>query len=112
MVPSLRAAFEDRFGRRPRFGAVAPGRVNLIGDHTDYNDGFVLPIAIDRSVVVVADYAGGDHSTLCAIDLDETVTVDLAGPISPVPKSFANYLLGVAAGFAAHGTVPNLDAFA
>ncbi len=37
------------------------------------------------------------------------MTVDLAGPISPVPKSFANYLLGVAAGFAAHGTLPNLD---
>ncbi len=109
MVSFLRSAFEDRFGHAPRFAAAAPGRVNLIGEHTDYNDGFVLPIAIDRSVVVVADYAGGDRSTLCAIDLDETVTVDLAGPISPVPKSFANYLLGVAAGFAAHGTLPNLD---
>ena len=109
MVSVLRTAFEDRFGRAPRFAAAAPGRVNLIGDHTDYNDGFVLPIAIDRSVVVVADYAAGDRSTLCAIDLDESVTVDLAGPISPVPKSFANYLLDVAAGFAAHGAVPNLD---
>ena len=109
MVPVVRRAFEDRFGRAPRFAAAAPGRVNLIGDHTDYNDGFVLPIAIDRGVVVVADYAAGDRSTLCAIDLGESVTVDLAGPIAPVPRSFANYLLGVAAGFAAHGTVPNLD---
>jgi len=109
VVSVLRTAFEDRFGRAPRFAAAAPGRVNLIGDHTDYNDGFVLPIAIDRNVVVVADYARGDRSTLCAIDLDESVTVDLAGPISPVPKSFANYLLGVAAGFATHGTLPNLD---
>ncbi len=58
MVPSVRSAFEDRFGHAPRFAAAAPGRVNLIGEHTDYNDGFVLPIAIDRSVVVVADYAG------------------------------------------------------
>jgi len=83
--------------------------VNLIGEHTDYNDGFVLPIAIDRNVVVVADYATGDRSTLCAIDLDESVTVDLAGPLAPVPGSFVNYLLGVAAGFAAHGPLPNLD---
>ena len=43
-------AFERRFGGRPRLVARAPGRVNLIGDHTDYNDGFVLPMAIDRAV--------------------------------------------------------------
>ena len=42
--------FERRFGERPAWVARAPGRVNLIGDHTDYNDGFVLPLAIDRAV--------------------------------------------------------------
>jgi galactokinase len=44
--------FEQRFGVEPAFVARAPGRVNLIGDHTDYNDGFVLPMAIDRAVWV------------------------------------------------------------
>src|SRR5690348_11587120 len=44
------AEFERRFGGEPEFCARAPGRVNLIGDHTDYNDGFVLPMAIDREV--------------------------------------------------------------
>ncbi len=45
-----RVAFENRFGGEPDFIVRAPGRVNLIGEHTDYNDGFVLPMAIDRAV--------------------------------------------------------------
>jgi galactokinase len=50
---SVRHRFEERFGRAPRlFGA--PGRVNLIGEFTDYNDGFVLPMAIDRETIVAA----------------------------------------------------------
>ena len=45
-------AFGQRFGERPSFIVRSPGRVNLIGEHTDYNDGFVLPMAIDRAVWV------------------------------------------------------------
>lgn len=48
--PALRREFEQRFATPPRFVVRAPGRVNLIGEHTDYNDGFVLPLAIDRAV--------------------------------------------------------------
>jgi len=43
-------AFADRYSAAPAIIARAPGRVNLIGEHTDYNDGFVLPLAIDRAV--------------------------------------------------------------
>jgi galactokinase len=46
-------AFKQHFGAAPTFVARAPGRVNLIGEHTDYNDGFVLPMAIDRDVTLV-----------------------------------------------------------
>jgi galactokinase len=46
----IAGAFEHRFGEPPRWVVRAPGRVNLIGEHTDYNDGFVLPLAIDRAV--------------------------------------------------------------
>ena len=45
-------AFRQRFGERPSLIVRSPGRVNLIGEHTDYNDGFVLPMAIDRAVWV------------------------------------------------------------
>jgi galactokinase len=54
LVDAVTAAFADRVGRPPDGVWRAPGRVNLIGEHTDYNDGFVLPAAIDRSVVVAA----------------------------------------------------------
>jgi galactokinase len=47
-------AFQDKFGRAPRWLAIAPGRVNLIGEHTDYNGGHVLPMAVDRHVIVAA----------------------------------------------------------
>src|SRR5437868_3026751 len=54
MSPDLRTrvvtAFSERFGAPPTLVVRAPGRVNIIGDHTDYNDGFVLPMAIDRAV--------------------------------------------------------------
>src|SRR6185436_7303925 len=51
-LPSLRKAFADRFGRPCTVVARAPGRVNLIGEHTDYNDGFVLPIATSQDAWV------------------------------------------------------------
>jgi galactokinase len=54
LVRSVTAAFRERTGRVPDGVWRAPGRVNLIGEHTDYNDGFVLPVAIDREVAVAA----------------------------------------------------------
>ena len=48
---TVREIFKQRFGDSPRLFR-APGRVNLIGEHTDYNDGFVMPVAIDRGTVV------------------------------------------------------------
>ena len=54
LVDAATAAFAERVGRPPEGVWRAPGRVNLIGEHTDYNDGFVLPVAIDRSVAVAA----------------------------------------------------------
>ncbi len=50
MKERVTTAFEQQFGKRPSHIIRAPGRVNLIGEHTDYNDGFVLPMAIDRAV--------------------------------------------------------------
>ncbi|MBC7260670.1 MAG: galactokinase, partial [Chloroflexi bacterium] len=60
LYQQVKEAFEQRFpGDAPRV-FQAPGRVNLIGEHTDYNDGFVLPVAIDRQVVLAAR-ARQDH---------------------------------------------------
>ncbi len=104
-------AFEQRFERPPRWAAAAPGRVNLIGEHTDYHEGWVLPMAIDRWVAVAADRAAvGAPTTIRAADLDLAVTADLPGTLRPRPGSFSNHVLGVAERLAAAGHVsPNLD---
>jgi galactokinase len=67
-IAALRLAFEQQFGREPALIAEAPGRVNLIGEHTDYNGGFVLPAAIDRTIAVAL--APRDDATIRALSLD------------------------------------------
>ncbi|MHC4948279.1 MAG: galactokinase [Planctomycetota bacterium] len=96
LVAHGRAAFVARFGRPPTMAAAAPGRVNLIGDHTDYNDGLVLPAAIDRHVVVVADRARADHSTLASLAIDDEQRLSLGAP-PPADGGWARYPAGVAA---------------
>src|SRR5437867_11586596 len=62
------AAFRSRFGAEPAWLVRAPGRVNLIGEHTDYNEGFVLPMAIDRAVWIAL--RGTDDRRVAAASLD------------------------------------------
>ena len=71
-------AFADRFGTEPTTIARAPGRVNLIGEHTDYNNGFVLPMAIEHEVRVAFAPRDDGRVRLVALDLDEEVEFSLA----------------------------------
>src|SRR5688572_12336314 len=64
--------FEARHGASPTFIARGPGRVNLIGDHTDYNDGFVLPMAIDRAVWIALRPRQDGRVVVHSLDFDET----------------------------------------
>ena len=65
-------AFVERWGTRPALVVRAPGRVNLIGEHTDYNDGFVMPMAIDRAVWIALRPQPGREVTLISLDMGET----------------------------------------
>lgn len=67
------ATFQARYGTPPALIVRAPGRVNLIGEHTDYNDGFVLPMAIDRQVVIALRPRSDGYVALYSLDFDETV---------------------------------------
>ena len=67
------SAYRETFGEEPGLVASAPGRVNLIGEHTDYNGGFVLPCAIDRRIAVAVGSGRGAFQTrLYSADFDET----------------------------------------
>ena len=73
---------------------IAPGRINLIGEHTDYNDGFVLPAAIDKHVIYGLNENGDNVYRFHAIDLDQSFETDV-GKLNYSEKGWPNYLMGV-----------------
>jgi galactokinase len=93
LVETVTAAYAERVGRPPDGVWQAPGRVNLIGEHTDYNDGFVLPVAIDRSVLVAAGRR--DDGVLRSWS-----TRDRGGP--PLSRPVAEVGPGTSSGWAAY----------
>ena len=74
------ALFRSRFGGEPDGVWLAPGRANLMGEHTDYNDGFVLPFALGQGVTAAAARRPGRRLTVCSRQQpDDPVEVDLDG---------------------------------
>ncbi len=109
--------FIERFDRPPTVAVAAPGRVNLIGEHTDYNDGFVLPMALDRQTVIVAAPAAGaaagavPHAHVVSVQMDTEVSFDISPDLQRGEPTWGNYIRGVVAGFAGRGlTVGGFDA--
>lgn len=91
-----RAAFRTGFGKEPAFLVRAPGRVNLIGEHTDYNDGFVLPCAIDRDTVVAIGSPTDDAISVIAADFGgEHDRFAIGADFAPAPHGWADYVRGV-----------------
>src|SRR5215212_2467185 len=74
LIERIRSIFQGKFGSAPAHVARAPGRVNLLGEHVDYNEGFVLPAAIDRAVWLAFSPEETDQTTLAALDLAEDVS--------------------------------------
>src|SRR5881392_2553674 len=94
-LTSLRATFAQYFGQTPRVFS-APGRVNLIGEHTDYNDGFVMPMAIDRATTAtMAPHEG--RTILARSGRAAPQTIDLDDPGTGPRGSWSDYIRGVAA---------------
>lgn len=87
-------AFEQKFGERPSTIIRAPGRVNLIGEHTDYNDGFVLPMAIDRAVWLAL--RPRDDGRIHATSLEQTEPVDFALTNIQHSGGWGEYVKGMA----------------
>ena len=103
---SLKREFRRFFGREAEGIAAAPGRVNRIGEHTDYNDGFVLPIAIERRTL--AAWAPREDGRLHLNSMqqpDKPAEVRLSGTLEPGEPAWANYPKGVAVELMQHGVV-------
>ena len=76
MIDRISLQYKSLFGERPLI-IRSPGRVNLIGEHTDYNEGFVLPAAIDKAIYLAVGVSGSDNCRLFAYDLDQEYTFRL-----------------------------------
>ena len=73
LIQAVKTSFEQVLGYQPTHIIQAPGRVNLIGEHTDYNDGFVLPCAIDYQTVVAATQRDDNIVRVVSVDYDNAV---------------------------------------
>ncbi len=111
LAADLTNAFEIHYGRLPRWIVAAPGRVNVIGEHTDYNDGFVLPMAIERYAIMAADVAKAPGKwSIYDTQFMESASVDVTAPVTKGEPKWSNYIRGVLAGFQHRGvTIPALD---
>jgi galactokinase len=104
-LSAFRRSFVDHFGTTPRIFR-SPGRINLIGEHTDYNDGFVLPAAIDRHVYIAISPRNDGRIRMAALDFPGIHE----GHVTDVEKSvlgWPDYALGVLAGFRERGKEPS-----
>jgi galactokinase len=110
-----RAGFEAVFGRTADGLWSAPGRVNLIGEHTDYNEGFVLPFAIDRRTVVALGVRDDRRVRVASTFADELAEIDLDALAPDALGGWSAYPLGVAWAFSEFGAdlgaVPGVDLF-
>jgi galactokinase len=97
LVARTRSVFEAAFGAAPTIFVQAPGRVNLIGEHTDYNDGLVLPCAIDYRTVIAARERGDRVVRFVAADYDNAADeYSLDAPVARLEAPmWANYVRGV-----------------
>src|SRR5262245_24216880 len=97
-VNIIRNQFEQRYGIHPRLMVRAPGRVNLIGEHTDYNDGFVFPVAIDRATYVAARPREDNKIHVFAVDMRDEDEFALDQIVFSTAHTWSNYIRGVAKG--------------
>jgi galactokinase len=105
------ASFERLFGRPPAFVGTAPGRVNLIGEHTDYNDGFVMPIATPQHTRVEIAPADGDMVRVWSRNVPGDAPVEYRLGAEQRGGTWVDYVQGVTSAMRAHGlTVRGFDA--
>lgn len=102
LAEHIKEQFINKFGSDPIL-VSAPGRINLIGEHTDYNEGFVFPAAIDKSNIIAISRSDSDQCTVYANDLNEEYRFTLEDLKPLKSNSWINYVIGVIAETIKHG---------
>ena len=87
--------FKKTFGNEPQKIVLSPGRINIIGEHIDYNEGYVLPAAIDKIICFAFEKSNSNTSRIIAIDLEDEFEINLADPIELSDNVWTNYVRGV-----------------
>lgn len=95
LLEQLEKRFKEAFGEAPQIIVKSPGRINLIGEHTDYNGGFVMPAAIDKAVYFAVSARADRECHFIAHDLNEHFNTHLDSLEKSGTHSWANYLMGV-----------------
>lgn len=109
LANSIKNKFKDTHNTEPLM-IFSPGRINIIGEHTDYNNGFVFPAAVNKGIIAALSKSDSNQTTVYASDFDETIKFSVNN-IAPLPKeSWGNYVLGVIAEIQKKGkTVDNFN---
>jgi galactokinase len=87
--------FEKTFGSKPEKVVLSPGRINIIGEHIDYNDGYVLPAAIDKIICFAFEKSNSNTSKIVAIDLDDSFEIEMDSSMELTDTVWTNYIRGV-----------------
>lgn len=96
LIQNIKHKYQSAFDNNPLL-VFSPGRINLIGEHTDYNDGFVFPAAIDKGIIVALNISDASYSSVIAIDKKEELVFSLEN-IQPLKNGgWKNYIIGVVA---------------
>lgn len=96
LISKVKDSFINKFNANPLM-IFSPGRINIIGEHTDYNDGFVFPAAVDKGIVAAFHKSDAKVSTAYAIDMNESIVFELDKLKPSSEGSWENYVLGVVA---------------
>ena len=103
LLDETRKIYLDLFGEKPEIEAWGPGRVNLIGEHTDYNEGYVLPLAVDRGVFLIGKARQDGLVVLCSADYQDRVEFSSEKLQKDVAHPWADYFKGVLEQFKKRG---------
>ena len=95
LIQNTTAFFKKTFGNTPDKIVLSPGRINIIGEHIDYNDGYVLPAAINKIVCFAFEINNSNTANIKAIDLNESVLIDITKEEIVSDVVWTNYLRGV-----------------